>query len=118
MTDDIPPDIPEVEPVEVEPVDEVHRPKHPCPHCGGNNFARSLMLQQVVIGKPGSFSGYLGIQYWITRPGSGFITYSRTGVEPVHATICKDCGTIVRMYVLNTDRDWTRWQRRDGGAGG
>jgi hypothetical protein len=113
MSGDTTPDYPEVEPVDVEPADEVHRHRHPCPHCGGENFARGLMLHQFVSGsKASSLGHYLGIQYWITRPGKEFITYQKLGVEPLHATICKDCGTVVRIYVVETDRDWTRWQRR------
>jgi hypothetical protein len=97
---------------EVEPLDEVHRPKHPCPHCGGQNFSRSLRLL------PGIHSGggvitrdLLGIPYYKVRPSEGLLgIIGTTWIEPLHATMCNDCGTIVRLYVLNKDRDWMRWQ--------
>ena len=85
---------------EVEPVDEVQRPKHPCPHCGGSNFTRSLAMGI------GTEPGLLGVEYMATRTvlGVGLI-----GQEPLHVTLCNDCGTVVRLYVLNKDRNWRRW---------
>jgi hypothetical protein len=87
---------------EVEPVEEVHRPKHPCPHCGSENFSRGLALS--AAGEVGK----LGVQYMATGTllGVGLIGY-----EPLHVTLCNDCGTIVRLYVVNKDRKWRHWPR-------
>jgi hypothetical protein len=108
MSDATPRDeIPEVEPAEALP-----RPKEFCPHCGGQNFSRSLKLLPGIHSGGGVISrDLLGIAYYRVRPREGFLgIIGLTWIEPLHATICNDCGTVVRMYVLNKDRDWLRWQ--------
>lgn len=87
---------------EVEPVEEVQRPKHPCPHCGGNNFSRGLRMG--ITAEPQA----LGVKFMATGTVLGL---GLVGNELLHVTLCNDCGTVVRMYVLNKDRNWCRWSR-------
>jgi hypothetical protein len=30
------------------------------------------------------------------------------GTEPLHADLCSSCGTILRFYVKDTDKNWLR----------
>ncbi len=42
--------------------------------------------------------GHVGLAYRVARVFGG--------TEPLHADLCRSCGTVVRLYVENTDRKW------------
>ena len=63
-----------------------------CPHCGGSDLVRELELNQ------NAEVGRIGLPY---RAAGIF-----TGTEPLLADLCLACGTVVRLYVRETDRKW------------
>ncbi|MGD0681670.1 MAG: hypothetical protein ABR990_06425 [Terracidiphilus sp.] len=65
----------------------------PCPQCGSSDIVSGLEFNQ------GVEVGPFGLSY------KGFAFMS--GTEQLHADLCRDCGTIIRLYVNNTKRNWT-----------
>ena len=63
-----------------------------CPHCGGNDVVMGLKLNQTAD------VGSMGLPY---RTAAIF-----TGTEPLHADLCRTCGSIVRLFVKETNRNW------------
>lgn len=63
-----------------------------CPHCGGCDLATAVEFNY------GSEVGPLGLSY---KTGAVF-----RGTEKLRADLCRVCGTIVRLFVQNTKRDW------------
>lgn len=63
-----------------------------CPHCGGTNLAKGLGLNQ------NAEVGRIGLPY---RAAGIF-----TGTETLHADLCQDCGTVLRLFVLEPGRKW------------
>jgi hypothetical protein len=73
------------------------RPKPPCPHCGGTDLARGVSVAL------SNETGSVGLRY---RASGEFLGLYVTGTEPLRATVCRECGTIVRLSVKEPDRDW------------
>ena len=65
-----------------------------CPHCGGNNVVIGLKLNQ------NADAGRIGLPY---RTAAIFI-----GTEPLHADLCRTCGSVVRLFVKETKRNWVQ----------
>ncbi len=63
-----------------------------CPHCGGTEILTGLRLRQ------GIEVGPFGLEYRAAK------IFSAT--EMVHADLCSGCGTIVRLYVDDKNRNW------------
>jgi hypothetical protein len=63
-----------------------------CIYCNSTNIQPDILMDQNT-----------------TAPGAVGLKYRNKildRVEPVYAELCKDCGSIVRLYVKNTDRNW------------
>lgn len=64
-----------------------------CPHCGSTNIATSIdVTQQAEVGR-------VGLNYKTRFLGRG--------TEPFFADLCDNCGTVVRIFVKKTGRDWS-----------
>jgi len=63
-----------------------------CPHCGGADLVRAVTLSQ------SSEAGSVGLQY------RTFLVL--VGTETLYADLCKACGSIARLYVRQTERNW------------
>jgi len=64
----------------------------PCPHCGSSDIISGLEFNQgVEVGPFGPT--YKGVAFF-------------TGTEQLHGELCRGCGTIIRIYVNNTERNW------------
>lgn len=63
-----------------------------CSYCGSENI-----VEGIVVGQLGEV-GEIGLDYSV---GAWNVE-----TEPLLATLCKECGTVVRMYVSNTIHDW------------
>ena len=63
-----------------------------CPACGGNDLIRGLEMHQ------GVEVGTFGIRY---KTAKIFM-----GTEQLKAELCRSCGTVVRLYVKETNRNW------------
>lgn len=63
-----------------------------CPYCNGANIQTD-----VEVGQNAEVSA-IGLKY-----RANFMMF---GVEAFHADLCKDCGSIVRLFVWNTGRKW------------
>lgn len=63
-----------------------------CPYCNGANIQ-----QDVPVGQNAEVSA-IGLKY-----KADFLMF---GVERFHADLCKDRGSIVRLFVGNTGRNW------------
>lgn len=73
-------------------MEKPYGPAQKCPHCGGSNIAANVSVGQTAeVGK-------IGLSYK-TR-------FFVIGTEPFYADVCKDCGTVARIYVKATDRNW------------
>lgn len=70
--------------------DESHEPR--CPHCGGCTFARGIHLGLTAE------VGDVGLSY---KDGLLLV-----GTEGLRADLCTACGTVVRLYVRNTNHKW------------
>ena len=63
-----------------------------CPHCGATQLARGVEVNQTAE------AGHIGLAYRVAR--------ILRGTEGLRADLCRSCGTVVRLYVRNTDRRW------------
>ncbi len=63
-----------------------------CQHCGGSDLIGGLEVNQSVE------VGSTGLRY---KTAKIFVT-----VEPLKAELCRNCGTVVRFYVKETNRNW------------
>ncbi len=63
-----------------------------CPYCGSTEVTVGIRL-----GKTAE-TGDIGPKY-----KSGFLL---RGTEPLDADLCRGCGTVVRLYVKETNRQW------------
>jgi hypothetical protein len=82
---------------EVIPVPTESRPARACWYCGSEDIVRGLRL----LG-----DGSVSIRYFTGEQVLGL--FPGVGSEPVRVHLCNACGTIVRLYVKETDRDWDR----------
>jgi hypothetical protein len=64
----------------------------PCPHCGSDD-----VIAGIKVSLQGE-AGQVGLDY------KGWLVF--IGVEPVLADLCRTCGTVVRLYVEQTDKRW------------
>jgi len=65
-----------------------------CPSCGGSDLIRGLEMNQ------GVEVGTFGFRY---RTAKIFV-----GTEKLNAELCRSCGTVVRFYVKETNRNWVQ----------
>ena len=65
-----------------------------CPHCGADDIVRGVEVAQTADG------GQVGLHYV-----RGFL---RIGVAPFQADFCRGCGTVVRLYVRETNKNWIK----------
>jgi hypothetical protein len=64
----------------------------PCPHCGSSDIVSGLEFNQgVEVGPFGPI--YKAVAFF-------------TATEQLHAELCLNCGTIIRIYVNDTKRNW------------
>ncbi|MDD3844929.1 MAG: hypothetical protein PHC90_01070 [Syntrophorhabdaceae bacterium] len=63
-----------------------------CPHCGGSNIVRGVTVDQTAD------AGRIGLAY-----KTKFVIM---GTEQFFADVCDDCGTVARIYVKKTGRNW------------
>jgi len=63
-----------------------------CPHCGGVEVAAGLKLHQ------NTEVNRVGLAY---KTAKIFIT-----VEQLYADLCLNCGSVVRFFVKETQRNW------------
>lgn len=64
-----------------------------CPHCGSKQLVKGIRV------RAGGDAGNVGLDYYPAR----LIFHGR---EPLLADLCRDCGTVARMWVQKTDRKW------------
>jgi hypothetical protein len=81
---------------EVIPGPTESRPARACWYCGSEDIVRGLRL----LGEPGR---HVSIQYFT---GKQLLLGPEVASEPVRVHLCNACGTIVRLYVKVTDREW------------
>ena len=81
-------DIPEVIPVSGK------RRRRVCPHCGSDDIAKGLQLTTA--------GGDVGL-----KVDAGRVLGIRVAdAELLRVDLCLACGTVIRIYVKNTDRKW------------
>ena len=66
----------------------------PCPHCGSSDVITGLKVNQ------SAEVGAIGLAYKAWGP--------LVGSEQLLADLCRACGTVVRLYVKDPRREWTR----------
>jgi uncharacterized Zn finger protein len=64
----------------------------PCPHCGATDIVHDIEVQK------SAEAGWVGLDYKALGPVRG--------TEPLLADLCRNCGTICRFHVKNTQRKW------------
>jgi hypothetical protein len=63
-----------------------------CPYCAGVDLIRGVRL---------------GLTTEVGRVGLKYRTLLvLEGTEPLYADVCKECGSVARFYVRETDRPW------------
>ena len=67
-------------------------PIRPCPHCGASEIVRDIKVEK------STESGWVGLDYKALGP--------IRGTEPLLADLCRNCGTVYRFHVRNTERKW------------
>jgi hypothetical protein len=72
-----------------------------CWYCGGTDLVRRVEVGQTAE------AGRIGLSY----RGPGLLGVHVTGTEPLRATLCRECGTVVRLWVEDPDRDWIQAKR-------
>ncbi|MBV9124417.1 MAG: hypothetical protein JO112_13740 [Planctomycetes bacterium] len=77
---------------EALPVPERPRRRPECPHCGSTDLVKGLK-----IGKTAEV-GSIGPEF------RGPLIF--TGTEPLFLDLCRECGTVTRLYVREPDRNW------------
>lgn len=63
-----------------------------CPHCGGTEIAAGLQVNQ------NAEVGTIGLAY---KAAKIFV-----GTEPLRADLCLNCGTVARLFVIETKHQW------------
>jgi hypothetical protein len=64
----------------------------PCPHCGSSDIVSGLEFN-------------LGVEVGPFGPIYKAVAFF-TATEQLHAGLCRNCGTIIRIYVNDTKRNW------------
>jgi hypothetical protein len=78
--------------------DGAPKPGKACWYCGSTDLVRRIEVGQTAE------VGRIGLSYL----GGGILGIRAVGTEPIRATLCRECGTVVRLWVEVTDRDWSR----------
>ena len=63
-----------------------------CPHCGSQDI-----VADVIVGQTAD-AGRIGLGY-----KTHFLL---TGTAALRTELCRQCGTVVRLYVKETGKDW------------
>ncbi len=63
-----------------------------CPYCGSQEIAADVIVNQTAD------AGRIGLAYK-TR-------FLVTGTAALRTELCRSCGSVVRLYVKDTGRDW------------
>ncbi|MGA2554842.1 MAG: hypothetical protein ABSG04_01025 [Verrucomicrobiota bacterium] len=63
-----------------------------CPECGGADIAKSIGIAKMTE------AGSIGLGY--------STDYFVKASEPLVADLCRNCGTVVRLYVKKVDKRW------------
>jgi hypothetical protein len=63
-----------------------------CPDCGSTDIAVGVQVSK------SAETGRIGL----THKKAGFLWV----IEPLCANVCRKCGTIIRLYVKDTDHNW------------
>jgi hypothetical protein len=74
------------------------QPRQVCPHCGSDDLTKGLKLHADMD------AGTLGVSY---KSGK-LLGMTTLGREQLYLDLCNSCGTVVRFFVKNVDRDWHR----------
>ncbi len=74
------------------PMDPSESTHAKCQYCGGTAFVHAVRLSQPAE------AGDIGLQY---KRAMIFIN-----TETLYADLCTECGTIVRFFVKETNRQW------------
>jgi hypothetical protein len=88
------------EPAETPETPPAHQPPRrrlTCWYCDSEDLTKGLNLGF------GVESGYVGIHYAADGILGGIGLWS---LEPLRVTICNECGTVVRISVKETQREW------------
>jgi hypothetical protein len=64
-----------------------------CIYCNSTNIQSDIMVDQNTA-EPGK----IGLKY--------HTQFLVMGVEPLYAELCKDCGSITRIYLKEVNRNW------------
>jgi hypothetical protein len=87
-------DIPEVIPVP-------EKKRRPCPRCGSEDILRRLPLM-VNVGEHGNRACGLAVH----TNQRGLLGGEIIGIVPLHLNLCRQCGTVMRIYMDHPDEDW------------
>ena len=71
-----------------------------CNYCGGSNFYERILFQPEITGQ--------ALLHYRKKP-DGWLY----GSETVMVDMCKDCGTISRMYVDNVREFWEFVEKKE-----
>jgi hypothetical protein len=82
---------------EALPVDQPQPKRLTCWYCGSYDLTRGLKLGLTAE------AGEVGIKFEATGK---FLGVCLLGNEPLRATLCNECGTVVRFSVKDTEREW------------
>jgi hypothetical protein len=63
-----------------------------CIYCNSTNLQTNITIGQ------SAETGGIGLQY--------HTKFLIIGVEPFYADLCKDCGSISRLYIKNSGKNW------------
>jgi hypothetical protein len=63
-----------------------------CPECGGTDIAKGIGIAKMTE------AGSIGLGY--------NTDYFVKSTEPLVVDLCRNCGTVVRLYVKKTDKRW------------
>ncbi len=67
-----------------------------CSYCGSEDITKELTLGL------SKHIDQVGVQFETGK----FLGIGLPGTEPLRATICNVCGTVVRLWVKNVERKW------------
>jgi len=63
-----------------------------CPECGGADIAKSIGIAKMTE------AGSIGLGH--------HTDYFVKATEPLVVDLCRNCGSVVRLYVKNADKRW------------
>ena len=82
---------------ELIPADQPRR-RLTCWYCGSEDLTKGLPLSL------SAEVGQVGIKFEHGTKVLG--VFQPTGTEPLKVTLCNECGTVVRLSVKETEREW------------